>query len=204
MAKEEPTALFAEDVVVTYNDALFEAKLRKDAKEKDKPKYSVAYLITHEKAKQPWVQILRDAIDAAAIQLFGKKEYEEMIDEGRFESPFHTDIGSKGFDKAVFKYRLSSSANVGFPPKVKRRDGSIILPEDAREVYAGCRARLQVAVRAYGGGKTGWKPGASIDLRHFQKRADGPRLALGSDKDELGGIEGDDEEEQASLGSMQG
>jgi hypothetical protein len=185
--------LLSPEVIGSYPN-LYKAVLRKDAKPEDKPKFSITTLFTHDAIKTPEYQAIVAAVMECGIAKWGKPKLEEMIREGVFESPFHKDIGSKGYDTAVFAVRVSSSANEQYPPLVldarkRGADGKPLSITDSREIYAGVKLRVSYATRAYGGPGTKWTAGIALDLRNVLKVGDGERLAAaGPDGSEFGGI----------------
>jgi hypothetical protein len=200
---EETGSLIAQRVVFFYVRSLLEATLRKGAKPGEKPMFSVTSLVAHEDVQTDWFKGLQKAVDEAAIARFGAKGYEEMLDEGRFESPFRKDVGSKGFDKTRFKFLISSSSGESFPPVIRRRDGTVITIADKREVWDGITGRISLSPRAYGGLNTTWTPGVKLDLRNVQILKSTPLMKrAGGDGSELGALPDDPEDEGPAVGEM--
>lgn len=182
------------EVVAVYCD-LFKPVLRKSPKPTDKPKFNITSLVTHDGVKTTEYQQLVAAVMACGVTKWGQAKFEEMLREGVFDSPFHKDIGSKGYDTALFAVRIASSANAEYPPRVldarvRTADGKPSLVTDEREFYHGVRVRVSFATRAYGGPGTDYKAGVKLDLRNVIKMGDGPRIVLasGTDGSEFGGI----------------
>ncbi len=195
------------EVIGSYPE-LFEAKLRKDAKPDDKPKFGITSLFTHEAIQTAQYKALVAAVMECGITKWGKAKLEEMIREQVFESPFHKDIGSKGYDTAKFAVRVNSSANAAYPPRVldaRRRgaDGKAMEVTDRREIYPGVRLVISYATRAYGGPGTKWTAGVALDLRNVIKIGDGDRLTqAGPDGSEFGSIAAPPPDETANAADM--
>lgn len=191
-------ALIGPEVILDWTDGLTTPALHKKAKATDKPMFSVTSLVTHEKMKSKEMAAIQAGIDEAATARFGRESYAEMIEERRFESPLHRDIGSKGYDKKVFAVRISSKSGQDHPPllldarnrvsdgKGGTKPGPVT---DKREWYSGVKARVSYTFRAYGGLNTGYDPGVALDLRNVCKIGDGPRLTRNANADEMDGVD---------------
>lgn len=173
---------------VLLSSSVFEAKLSKEAKPGDKPKYWVRVGFDADASKSPEMLAINAAVHEAARALWGKDKADAMLREGSVRSPFRKDVAAKGYPGYVAVW-IGSSALESFPPNVvskyvDEKTGKLIPVTDKREIYAGCRVRMSVVARAYGGPGTKFDPGISLDLRNVQKLGDGERLSAGTDANE--------------------
>lgn len=183
-------------IVLSY-PVLFEAKLRRDAKPDDKPKFSVTALFEHAALETPEYKAMVAAMARACEAQWTKPTFDRYVAEGVFKNPFRRDIESKGYDPARFARFISCSSGAEYPPIVLggRRDaaGKRLPITDRSEIYPGAFAVLSVVPRPYGGAGTKWAPGCMFDLRNVLKVGDGDRLVVGSNAtgDEFGAVETD-------------
>lgn len=204
--------LISPAVILSYPH-LFKAVARKKVEpgKPNPPKYSASFLFTQEAMDSPETKAIMAAIEAAGVEKWGKTQFETMVKEGSFESPFKRDISAKGYPAHVVRY-ISSDSGEDYPPAVVTR---FVDPETKKlavakpaEMYAGAIVRVSLSVRAYGGPGTGFKAGVKLDLRNVQKLADGERIAgggAGDPSDDFGaGEAAQPATEEASLAGMLG
>lgn len=175
---EIPENLFVTCEVVLDWPTLHEAQLRRNPEPKDKPQFTGTFLFTHAAMKSPEVAAILAGVHKAGVAHFGKAAFEAMVREESYASPFRKDLSAKGYDPDVYSRFITSAANEAYPPGIFARSGvAITEPRDIRaKFYAGCKVRVSIVPRAYGGGKTGYKPGIKLDMRNVQFLAEGERI----------------------------
>ncbi len=188
-----PDLILTPRVVLSY-PVLFEAKLRRDAKPDDRPKFSTIALFDHAALDSAEYKAMVAAMAAACADQWTKPVFDRYIAEGTFKNPFRRDIESKGYDAKRFARFISCSSGADYPPLVlggaRGADGKRLPIRDRAEIYPGVVAVLSVVPRPYGGAGTKFAPGCMFDLRNVLKVADGERLAVGSTAtgDEFGDV----------------
>lgn len=178
-------------VVTLAHPNLFRAKLRKNPKPTDRPKYSLVALFSHESLESPEYKALVAAVEAAGKQAWGAAAFATMLQEGTFKGPFRREIASKGYDATKFARFISCDSGEDYPPRVLIKVGNNLVPiTDPAMIYPGVQAVVSVSVRTFGGPGTEFAPGAKLDLRNVLKWADGDRLAgSGATGDEFAGMQ---------------
>lgn len=153
------------------SSSLFVARAPKDNANGKKTFYA-RLLFTPAAMQTPQFKAIEQRIMEVGKEAFGSK-FPAMWKEGGIRSPFRKDVVTKGYPE-TFSCFINLSANEEYPPQVVGRDGQPL--DDRKKVYPGAVIRASVSVRAYGGGKTGFAPGISIDLRNVQWVRDGEKL----------------------------
>jgi len=171
--------------LATRGKALLTASKSKEDKAKaDAPlTFYARVLFTPDALKsKEWAAIVA-AITEAGTEKFGKN-FAAMWKEGGIRSPLRRDVATKGYDSDTFAGFIQVKAWEDNPPAVLSRfagaDGKPKKIVDASEFRPGTLVRLSVAVRAYGGGTTGFSPGIALDFRAVQKMGEGSALVGGA------------------------
>lgn len=175
----ESTALLTPEGVAAY-PSLFQAKLQKNAKPNDKPKFSTAILFTEDATKTPEWQAMVAAVYNCGVQAWGKQKFDAMMSEQSVRLPFRRDVVTKGYPATFFRF-INIASGPDFPPAVVDRAGNPIT--DPRAIHSGTFIRASVSTRSYGGPGTEYAPGISLDMRNIQMLRPGPVLALGGASD---------------------
>lgn len=167
------TSLITPECILDHPN-LFKAKLPRNAKPGDKPKYNAVLLFTHEAMKAPEFAALQQAVLERAREEWGAKA-EEFIRTGARKTPFRKDVEARGYDPKEIGGFINTNATEDYPPQVVGRaaDGQLAVITDTREIYRGVRARVSLSCYAYD--FNGVK-GISFGLRNVLKVGDGPRL----------------------------
>lgn len=178
---------------------LFKAKLSKDAKPDDKPKFSCRVLFTKEQTETPEYKAMVAACLASARDKWGS-DADTMIQDGSIRFPFRKDVSGKGYPPEIVVF-INATAGEDQPPEVVARDGKTRIKSPA-DLYSGVRGRVSVGCFAYI--RSGNK-GVSFGLRNAQKLGDGPRLDnRKSASEEFGASPAGPEEPAGDLSSMIG
>ena len=165
---------------------LHTAKLRKNAKPGQKPKFGGLFLVTPEDVESPEYKSMVAACVDAVKEKWGA-DAAAMLKDEVVDLPLKRDIASQGFPSQFARY-FNAEANEDYPPTLLGPNGKPLA--DKREWYPGAIVRISYTIYAYGGKGTDYKPGMRFGLRNAQKLADGPRLTGADDGSELGAVAG--------------
>jgi hypothetical protein len=208
-------SLISPEVTLSYPH-LFKARLGREPKPGDKPKYSTTCLLTKDAVasdafKQMQADVLSTARDRFGPTVTGKVEwvvdgkdkgtsfYRYTYDvkgkpiEGTLRLPWRNDIAARGYPPDyVLSFNSNATENPDKPgPQVVGRDRKALT--DPREIFAGCRAHVSFGPFAY---DNNGNKGVSLGLRNVQKTGEGKRLdSFVAAEDEFGALDPEDRAE---------